>query len=287
MSVSEIGVLHGRYVRLSDRFKSIWTYHQFATGAYKNFLDAPLPYQIDFQRIYDGIKRISTMLNSSQADDAGNALSINDLALDRATATIIKADDALSASLLRRFFEKLKRQDESIIHYLIKFYLYADAVEGDRRDKLDFLFTRIGEDYMANRGEYFSRESLEFREKIIALVSILRIAAPPQDEVVGLIRAIRSIRDEIQASEAFEDLTSRNLLRNARTFKHRVGDLFFHPDVLLAVVELNVSTKNRFLRLYHAEEGRIVEDAEKLMEHGASIERNFGDTNPELMEEIA
>jgi len=285
--VSEIGVLHGRYVRLSDRFKSIWTHHQFATGTYKNFLNATLPYQIDFQRTYDGIKRISTMLTSSQADDAGNALAINDVALDRATVAMIKADDAISASLLRRFFEKLKRQDESIIHFLIKFYLYADAVEGDRRDKLDFLFTRIGEDYMANRGEYFSRESLEFREKLIALVSILRIAAPPPEEVVGLIRAIRSMRDEIQQTEAFEDLTSRNLLRNARTFKHRVGDLFFHPDVLLAVVELNVSTKNRFLRLYHAEEHRIVEDAEKLMEHGVSIERNFGDTNPELMEEIA
>ena len=287
MSVTEIGALHGRYVRLSDRFKSIWTYHQFAAGTYKNLLDAPLPYTIDFQGIYDGIKHISGMLNSSQTNEAGNALTIHDRTLDRATATILKADDRISASILRRFFEKLKRQDESIIHFLIKFYLYADTVEGDRRDKLDFLFTRIGEDYMANRGEYFSRESLEFREKIIALVSILRIAAPPQDEIVGVIRAIRSMRDEIQASEQFEDLTSRNLLRNARTFKHRVGDLYFHPDVLLATVELNVSTKNRFLRLYHAEEHRIVEDSEKLLEHGASIERNFGDTNPELLEEIA
>ncbi|HWS71130.1 MAG TPA: hypothetical protein VN605_03405 [Thermoanaerobaculia bacterium] len=287
MSVTEIGALHGRYVRLSDRFKSIWTYHQFAAGTYKNLLEAPLPYTIDFQGIYDGIKHISGMLNSSQTNEAGNALTIHDRTLDRATATILKADDRISASILRRFFEKLKRQDESIIHFLIKFYLYADTVEGDRRDKLDFLFTRIGEDYMANRGEYFSRESLEFREKIIALVSILHIAEPPQDEIVGVIRAIRSMRDEIQASEQFEDLTSRNLLRNARTFKHRVGDLYFHPDVLLAIVELNVSTKNRFLRLYHAEEHRIVEDSEKLLEHGASIERNFGDTNPELLEEIA
>lgn len=287
MSVTEIGALHGRYVRLSDRFKSIWTYHQFAAGTYKNLLETSLPYSIDFQGIYDGIKHISGMLNSSQTGEAGDALTIHDRTLDRATATILKADDRISPSILRRFFEKLKRQDESIIHFLIKFYLYADAVEGDRRDKLDFLFTRIGEDYMANRGEYFSRESLEFREKIIALVSILRIAAPPQEEIVGVIRAIRSMRDEIQASEQFEDLTSRNLLQNARTFKHRVGDLYFHPDVLLAIVELNVSTKNRFLRLYHAEEHRIVEDSEKLLEHGASIERNFGDTNPELLEEIA
>src|SRR5207237_4823547 len=53
MSVSEIGLLHARYVRLSDRFKSIWTYHQFASGLFKNLLGMPLPYAIDFQKIYD------------------------------------------------------------------------------------------------------------------------------------------------------------------------------------------------------------------------------------------
>ena len=78
-----------------------------------------------------------------------------------------------------------------------------------------------------------------------------------------------------------------DLLKNARLFKHRLGDLYFHPDVLLAIVELNVATKNKFLKLYHDEERRIVDDAQKLMEHGGAIERNFGEKNPELVEEIA
>ena len=46
MSVTEIGLLHARYVRLSDRFKSIWTYHQFASGLFKNLVRAPLPYNV-------------------------------------------------------------------------------------------------------------------------------------------------------------------------------------------------------------------------------------------------
>jgi hypothetical protein len=193
----------------------------------------------------------------------------------------------IGPSLVRRFFEKLKRQDDAIIQFLIKFYLYADAVEGDCRDKVDFLFTRIGEDFLADRGEYWSRDSLEFRERIIALVSVMRVADAPQEEVVRLIRAIRSIRDEIQDATAFEDLTDRHLLRNARLFKHRIGDLYFHPDVLLAIVELNVSTKNRFLKLYAEEEQHILEDSQKLMAHGDAISLNFGDSNPELIEEIA
>lgn len=287
MSVAEVGLLHGRYVRLSDRFKSIWTYHQFASGAFKNLLSTPLPYRIDFQNTYERIKSASATLNASQVQEAGAALGLCELALDRITTQLLRADDDVSASVVRRFFEKLKRQDESIVHYLIKFYLYADALEGDRRDKLDYMFTHIGEDSTADHREYHSRESLEFRERIIALVSVLRPVDAPQEEVIRLIRVIRAIRDDIQTAHAFEELTERNLLKNARLFKHRLGHLYFHPDILMAIVELNVATKNKFLKLYREDEHKIVDDAQKLLEHGPAIERNFGYDKPELMEEIA
>jgi hypothetical protein len=286
MSVTDVGLLHSRYVRLTDRFKSVWTYHQFASGVFRNFLDAPLPYTIEFRKIYDRVKAIGDTLTGAQMEQAASELAISDLALDKVTSTLVRADALIGPSLLRRFFEKLKRQDDAIIQFLIKFYLYADAVEGDCRDKVDFLFTRIGEDFLAERGEYWSRDSLEFRERIIALVSVMRCAETQQEEVVRLIRAIRSIRDEIQEAKAFEELTDRHLLRNARLFKHRLGDLYFHPDVLLAIVELNVSTKNRFLKLYAEEEQHILDDSQKLMEHGDALTTNFGTTNPELIEDI-
>ena len=287
MSVTEIGVLHGRWLRLSDRFKSLWTFHQFATGVYRNLLREAVPYNFDFQRTYEQIKGITGKLNATEIADAATVITRSESILDRATESLLKADDGITPSLVRRFFEKLKRQDDNIIQYLIKFYLYADAVEGDRRDKLDFLFTRIGEDFHSTRGEYSPRDSLDFRERIIALVSTLRVADPPHEEVVRMIRALRSMREEILAAETFDELTDRNLLKNARTFKHRVGDLYFQPDILVAIIELNVAAKNRFLRLYHSEEHRLLEEAEKLMQHGQAIERNFGESNPQLVEEMA
>lgn len=287
MTVVEVGALHARYVRVSDRFKAMWTYHQFATGTYRNLLDAPLPYEVDFTAVYDGIKTIAGLLNISQAERAMGELERAETVLEKVSKQLLLADDRITPSLLRRFFEKLKRQDDNIIFYLIKFYLYADAVEGDRRDKLDFLFTRIGEDFLPERGEYVSRESLEFRERVIALVSVLRVAAAPREEVVRMIRAVRSMREDILTAQTFDELTERNLVKSARTFKHRIGDFYFDPDVLLAIIELNITTKNRFLRLYEGEEGRIVSDAAKLLEHGPAIERNFGDSHPGLVEEIA
>lgn len=287
MTVAELGDLHTRYVRVSDRFKAIWTYHQFASGAFRTLLGSAVPYQIDYTRLYDHIKQVSTILNAAQTTAASQALERVETALNRATQTLVDADDSIAASALRRFFEKLKRQDDSIIYNLIKFYLYADAVEADRRDKLDFLFTRIGEDFVTSRGEFVVRESLQLRQAIISLVSLLRLAEAPPDEVVRLIRAVRSMRDDIATADVFDDLMERNLLRNARAFKHRVGDLYFNPDVLLAVIELNIEAKNRYLRLYAPEEERLLAETQKLVDHGAAIERNFGESNPGLVEEIA
>ena len=287
MTVAESLPLQKRYERISDRLKAVWTSHQFVSGTYHHFLGAPLPYNVDFSRIYDRTRDLATTMEHGKLIATIAAMTDLEEALDRVTRYLLAADDAISPSLLRRFFERLKRQDDTIIAYLIRFYLYADAVEADRRDKLDFLFTRLGEDFDARRGEYTVRESLELRQRIFALVSLLNVAGAPRDEVVSVIRAVRSMRDDISSAEKFDDLAERNLLKDARTFKHRVGDLFFDPDVLLAIVELNVAAKNHFLRLYRGEEQRILEDSAKLMEHGDAIERNFGDANPALIEEIA
>lgn len=287
MTVVELGALHGRYIRASDRFKAIWTYHQFASGAFRNLLGANVPYEIDFNKLFESLKQVSSMLNAAQTTAATQALDRSDVALARASQTLLDADDRIAASALRRFFERLKRQDDNIIQFLIKFYLFSDAVEADRRDKLDFLFTRLGEDFIASRGEFVVREALQLRQRVIALVSLLRVTDPPADEVIRIIQAVRSMREEIATADRFDDLVERNLVRNSRAFKHRIGDLYFHPDVLLAVIELNIEAKNRYLRLYAPEEERLIEETEKLVEHGAALERNFGNTNQELMDEIA
>src|ERR1051325_3275375 len=89
MSVAEIGALHARYVRMSDRFKSLWTYHQFAAGVYKNFLGQALPYAVDFQKMFESIKAIGGTINAAQAAAAQAALAANEQALDRVYRQIL------------------------------------------------------------------------------------------------------------------------------------------------------------------------------------------------------
>jgi hypothetical protein len=281
------GALQTRYSRVSDRFKATWTAHQFASGVFGQFLGETLPYELDFGSIYNAIKAAGRTLNGTYPMEAGSQLDVLEDLLELTSAEVLKADVRISTSLLRRFLDRLERPDDSLLECLIRFYFHADAVEGDHRDKVDLLFTRLGEEFHVKRNEYVVRESLALRPRIIELVSLLRVAVAPRDEVGRVIRALRSIRDDIESAAQFDEFTERNLLKDARTFKHRVGDLYFDPDVLLAIVELNVAAKNRFLRLYGGEEQRLVEDTGKLMEHGYALARNFGGANPGLADELA
>lgn len=286
MSVAEIGQLHGRYVRLSDRFKAVWTFNQFAAGVYKNFLQQPLPYQIDFQKVYEEIRRAGDTIQTSTPSDAIPIMERSERELQQTFATLLEADQKIDPSILRRFFEKLRRQDEKIIFNLIKFYVYAGAFHGEQRDKLDFLFTQLAEDFIEERGEFAAKDAVELRKQFHGLSAGIHLEYPPQEQVVEVVRSFRAIKDEVVRSETFDQLTENNLLRRSRELKHQIGAEFLHPDVLLAITDCNIATKNRFARLYRDEETRIVEDARRLVENEQAIARGFGESNPDLMNEL-
>ncbi|HEY0591611.1 MAG TPA: hypothetical protein VGF40_07580 [Thermoanaerobaculia bacterium] len=287
MSVAEIGLLHSRYVRLSDKFKAAWTYHQFVSGVYKNLLAADLPYRIEFQAIYEDIKKASDVIQSAASMSAAPMMDKCDQQLERALGELLRADEAISASVVRRFFDGLKRQDDKILFYVIKFYLYAGGpIAGDRRDKLDFLFTRVGEDFVEERGEYSPKDTLELRKQFQGLVTVRTPTLVEQDELIRMIRAIRAIREEIQNATTFEQLTQANLLGRAREVKESLGDHFLLPDVLLAVVECNITAKNKFSKLYADEEKDILEESSRLLANEEAIARGFGESNPDLLQEM-
>lgn len=286
MSVAEIGQLHGRYVRLSDRFKAVWTYNQFAGGVYKNLIQKPLPYSVDFQKIFDEIRRAGDTIQTSTPADAAPIMDQCEKELQRSVLLLMQADTEISASVIRRFFEKIRRQDEKIIFNLVKFYIYAGETRGEQRDKLDFLFTKLAEDFIEERGEFATKDAVELRKHFQGLISGVKITFPPQQELYEVVRQFRTIRDEVIRCETFEELTDSNLMGRSRELKHRIGDEFLHPDVLLAVTDCNIVTKNRFAKLYRDEETRLVEDARRLIENEAAIARGFGETNPELLDEL-
>jgi hypothetical protein len=282
----EAGALQSRCARVSDRFKAAWTAQQVVAGIAQHFFQQASQPVADFPALSERIRSITAALNGTWPSSAGTAIDNLDEELDGIGRQLVGLDARISPSFLRRFCERLDRPEPWVFENLIRFYFYADAVEGDTRDKIDFLITRLGEEFDPGRGEYVIREALSLRQRIVELVTLLRVGTAPRAEVIQLIRALRSMRQDIESADHFDDLTERNLLKDARTFKHRVGDLYFDPDVLLAVVELNVATKNRFLRLYSTEERRLMDDADKLLAHADALQRNFGKADHALAADL-
>ena len=65
--------------------------------------------------------------------------------LDGQAHRLLEVDEQIPPSLLRRFFDRLRNQDEKVLLAIIKFYLDASRVSEDTLDKLDILFTRLAE----------------------------------------------------------------------------------------------------------------------------------------------
>ena len=288
MAITEIGQLHSRYVRLSDKFKALWTYNQFATGVYKNVLRLPLPYNIDFPSIYDSIRRASDVIQTASAIDAIPMMEESERELQQALIPLVDADEAVTPPVFRRFLDQLKRRDDKkVIFYLIKFYLHADAVNGDQRDKVDFLFTKMGEDFFESRGEFWSRDPGELRRQLESLVSVRPVEYTDSKEISKLVNQVRTLKAHVQQTENFEQMTETHVLDDARALKQRMGNYFFHPDVLIAIIDLNVTIKARFLRYYSQEEQYLIQESQRLVDSEDAIARGFGESNPGLMKEIS
>ena len=78
MSVQELSTLHKRYVDVSDRFKSSWTYHQFLQGLNKLAGEGELAqYATEFQAVYGLLKEVSQHLTAAGTDRVRNELEQN------------------------------------------------------------------------------------------------------------------------------------------------------------------------------------------------------------------
>ncbi|MEO8216358.1 MAG: hypothetical protein ABI718_04685 [Acidobacteriota bacterium] len=288
MAIVDIGQLHSRYVRLADRFKALWTYNQLVTSVYKNVLHTAVPYTIDFPAVYEKIRSASDVIQSSNSPSADPLMAGSERELKRINESLLAADQLITPPVLRRFLEQLKRSDDKkIIFYLIKFYLYGPATEGDQRDKLDFLFTRVGEEYLESRGQYLETDPAELRHQVESLVSILPPSSLDTNEVLSLVDEIRGLKNEILRIESFESLTASGLLEETRAFKHRLRMQYFNPDVLLAIIDSNVISRHTFMKFYSQEEQKLLEDSQRLLDSEDAIAHAFGESNPELMKEIA
>lgn len=269
MSVQEISDLHRRYVDLSQRFRAAWVYHQFIQSLAKiQDDDAPAsPYAGRFQELYGQLKECSQSLTPSEAANLQDRFDAIGQEVAELLSFLLEEDSRTSPQTLRQFFRKFRNYDEKILAQLTRFYLFACAEPdwtSDRRDKVDFLVTRLGEELRsAERGpDGPSRE----REIYASFWNLAGAPEPSEEKVEGLLRALGEIRNELAAVNDLDAFTDSEALANYREFKHSLDMLFFHPQVLHAVLETNFAFRATVHRLYQKEEQRIAADYQRIFD---------------------
>lgn len=273
MSVQELNVVHRRYIRLSNHFKSAWTFHQFLQGLRKAFGDLPEPANKDeFQALYNDLKVVSDHLSANTAEKAQTLLEDVESRFGPLVDALLETEAEASPQLLRRFFQRVKNYDDNILSQLVKFYLYSDVRTGedgwthDRIDKADYLTTKLAEAYQDWKDAFVLRDQTHLRELSQGLASALSTEPMDAEEAGRLREQTASLRAEITATESVDQLHDTRVVQRYRDFKHDLGRRFFDPQLLLEILATNIELKNHVHRLYKRDEQRIIAEYQQVFE---------------------
>ncbi len=174
-------------------------------------------------------------------------------------------DEKIAASWVRRFFEKVRTEDEKLLLAILRFYFHSRQVSPEALDKMDFLLTLVGARKSLDDDRYLPRFPQELTKLFASLLVLVRRSPAPQAELTAAVKALGLIKKDIDACERFEDLSEKKILDNLRTVKHRLGPAYYDANVLSAILEANLAAKNRYQALYRGEEKRIFESSQRLL----------------------
>jgi hypothetical protein len=285
-SIVDLKTLHDAYTRLTEKFKTFWTFHQFLQGVHKTFFGDTPGYQIDFQGLYDQIRSVTTILNVQPPPVVMDQINQLDGRLDIVYRALSADDERIAASWVRRFFEKVRTEDEKLLLAILRFYFHSRQVSPEALDKMDFLVTLVGARRSLDDGRYLPRFPQELTKLFAALLGLVRRSPAPTAELTAAVKALGLIRQDIDACERFEDLTEKKILDNLRTVKHRLGPAYYDQNVLSAILDANLAAKNRFQSLYRNEERRIFESSQHLLDIERELSRRPEVADADLREEF-
>jgi hypothetical protein len=285
MSTATLHELNQRYVRLTDRCRSQWTFYQFLQGVFKHLRGEPCPIEIDFQGLFAQLRELGQDLSSPQTMRIERLMEQLSGRLDVQHGSLSEVDRQVSPSLLRRFFDRLRNQDEKILLAIIKFYLDGNELGEDTVDKIDILLTRMAEIPRPD-GRSLLRERHEIERLVRPLLQHRQPASMPENELTILLNALGDLRAEIVACRTFSELADGGALDRFRTLKRRLGDKLLHPRLLPAMLETTVTIKNRFRELWEDEEPQLLDDTNRVMELRRQLANHPELITPELREAI-
>ena len=259
------------YIRLTERFKALSTFSQFLQGIHRAFLSESAEPAPDLGPLYEDVKALPDRIREDPPESVRELIRDIETRLETAAVRLRDSDMALSPSLTRRFFEKVRPADDRIAFYLLLFYLTRTDKDEDLLDKVDYLVTAAA----AGSGVPGTL-AVRSREEIRALFEKLLDggeAASIDPEVTAQIAgAFDELASQIAATTDFAGLAAEGRIENLRTLKRQLARGQVQPEILTAVAACNLTARAVFQRLYEKERNALREASERIDE----LERRAG-----------
>jgi hypothetical protein len=285
MGTPEAASASVRYTTLSDRFRSLWTFYQFLSGVLKHMGEGPIPYSYDFRGLHRHLQELVHTVGLEGTSRAATELDQVERELDRIHRELARIDGEFAPSVLRKFFDYIKRQDETVLCALIKFYLLYRHFEQDTLDKLDILLTRLAE-APADDGRAVPRDQEDLSRTFQNLSEYASLPELPAAELSPLVEAVLSIRKELQEIDGYSALVESKVYDRYRRLKQRLGRTALQPTLMVEIATTNIAAKNRFKELFETEEKRVVEKTNRIYEIERYLQHHPELANDDLQQQL-
>jgi len=277
MIVERIQFLQEDYIRLTERFKALWTFQQFLRGVHKMFLSGDPETTHDFSALHEEIQAIGEMVHPEPSREMASRLREVLERLDLLAGQLRAVDRGVSPSFVRRFFERVRPQDEKTALQLLRFYFSQPDTDVDVIDKVNFLAT-VAAAGSSDPASSASRPRAELHRLFESVASTSVWPRPSDQEATAIAYVINEVAGKVARARTFEELTSGAFIEEFRAVKRRIGSSLAHPEVLSAAACANLSTRSAFSRLYRGEEKVLaaattrIEGLERKLRQGAGEE---------------
>ena len=180
-------------------------------------------------------------------------------------------DLAVSPHMLRRYITD-SHVEEPAIRALIRFLVAKNPHSQDDRNKVDWLATHLVRVRQERRQQPIGWPRTEVDE-ILQGMELPALTAHTED----LLTELPSLLDEVKYLERFSQITDSRIIERARDLKDELGEEFFHPDVLTAIVNYNLTFGRKFHQL-------LQETVQKIREFLQAQPESLSPNTQELLE---
>lgn len=221
------------------------------------------------------IELVHRQKQSPETFPAGNAEHLQNL-LTTFRAQIEQTDEHVHTSNIRRLFESIGTPEPTSLERVLCYYLTKQKKTVADRDKIDLLVTRWGSFRIPGVDRMIVlRSDSRLQNKLEKIFGEFNLTLAEGFEQTEVLNWLDNYRNSLLNVRNMNDIVEKNYKSKLREFKLALGDFFYRPAVMAAVVDVNATLHNVLQEFYLSERSRL----ELYVDHAKKRTSESGEQN--------